>query len=124
MVATLILSNQRTGSTALLDFLELFGKSVYHEPFNQNRVWHNEFIKFRDNKLLTQNLKNKFDQKTNIIKITTETLSHEFNIELITYMMKIKAPLLFLFRRNEEDRIRSLKKALVCCIICTLVYFV
>ena len=112
MTVNLIISNQRTGGTALLDFLSEFVSIVYHEPFNKNRQWYEEVLFFNNNKYFSEELLPKFSNSSSIIKHCIENSSDEFNTAFLQCSIEIGVPILFLFRRNETDRIESLKKAL------------
>ena len=110
--SSFIISNQRTGSTALASFLSNYYQNCYHEPFKEKRIWCKFYQHFEKTNRFSEELLNSIFNSQLLVKHCNEVQNEKFNYCLLENIMKIEAPLLLLFRRNETLRLASLKKAL------------
>ena len=105
MSSSFILTNQRTGGTALTNFLSEFYKIIHHEPFNKDRPFEKYFNEFLKSNFIGEDFVNTFiSNKDLLVKHCSEIQTKEFNIYLNEILKKNNAKVVFLRRKDENLR--------------------
>lgn len=113
MTCNFILTNQRTGGTSLTNYLSKFYEKSYHEPFNKNRVFEEDFIYFKNNNIFRDKFITDVILNNNIlIKHCTEIHPPSFNLSLCELLKKNNVNIVFLRRKDESARLQSFHKAI------------